>query len=136
MGSEPENSHIYGPTKTTDMHRSSRKSIDIYDYFIEDCLRELAKMPLEHQLKELCSLRVLVLDYCGMISKCLCKFNNCDIFLLDESNEDVRNVVARYEAVYILMYELQPVFAAFPCIKVICSKNKISRTEFSGKGPS
>lgn len=122
--------------ETADARRSSTKPIDIYNYFIEDCLRELAKVPLESQLRELRPLKTLVLDYCGMISKYLCKFKNCDIYLLDSDDEDACDKATHYEAVYVLVYELQPVFVTFPCIKVICCENRISRTEFSGRTSS
>lgn len=105
--------------------------IDIYDYFVGDCLRELAKVPLERQLEEIYPLKTVLLDYCGMASKYHWMFKNCDIYLLEES-ENVCDVVSRYEVVYALVYELQPVFLAFPCIKIVCFKNRICRTEFSG----
>lgn len=102
--------------------------LSIYDYFITDFLKALNKLPLENQLMECRGSKVLILDYCGMSSKLFNLFVDCDVFLIENANENVFEICKIYDVVYILTYQLQSVAVEWPAIKIICYKNKIVET--------
>lgn len=107
--------------------------ISIYDYFIEDFLETLSRLPLEYQFKELFGRKILVLDFCGMISKYKNKFKDADVYLAQKSDayrSGLAKMVQSYDIVYVLKYELQEVFLPFPTIEVSFLKGRIIKTEF------
>lgn len=113
---------------------------NIYQYFIHDYLEKLSKIPLENQLNELTGRRILVLDFCGMISKYHFKFKGCDIFLVNNISEvyhiaNTSDFFEKYDVIYILKSELQEIYLRIPAIYLICYRNRISKIIFL-KDPS
>ena len=103
--------------------------VSIYNYFLADSLESLSRIPLENQLKECLGLKIAVVDMCGVISKYLYKFIECDVFIaysLDDKDIEILNV---YDVVYIAVNELQYVYTLKPFLKIVCVNNRIQRIE-------
>ncbi|ELA42900.1 uncharacterized protein VICG_00215 [Vittaforma corneae ATCC 50505] len=106
--------------------------ISIYDYFLVESLKCLSKIPLENQLKECIGLRILVLDYCGVVSKYFYKFADCDVFAIQDSSEPAPDLLDLYDVVYVAANELQHVSVPKPCLKIVCTRSQIQRIEVAG----
>lgn len=110
--------------------------VSIYEYFLAESLKCLSKIPLENQLKECLGLRILVLDYCGAVSKYFYKFVDCDVFAIQDPNELPQDLLDLYDVVYVAANELQYVPVPKPCLKIVCAKNRIQRVETAGHAES
>lgn len=97
----------------------------VYDYFIVDALKELAKIPLELQLKECIGMKILVLDYCGITSTHLGKFADCDVFVVENAQQNVDFLCEQYDLVYAVAYELQHVYVSRPHLIIVVARGKI-----------
>ncbi len=112
------------------MVKTALKSI--FNFYIFDYLKSLNNLPLKNQLIEIRDFKVLILDYCGQSAKCFALFENFDVFVMEDTREDVSNLVNQYDIVYILIYQSQPVYSInldLPVIQIITAKNKIIGTE-------
>lgn len=103
----------------------------IYDYYLEHSLRDLSEIPFENQLNECTDLKIVILDYCGISSKYISKFRNCDIYLVTDQFENTSECIINYDVVYVLADESQSIFLCKPYLKIICEKNRLAkRTTF------
>lgn len=102
----------------------------IYDYYLEQSLKNLSEIPFEDQLKECSGLNVVVLDYCGISSKYIHEFGNWDVYLVIDQLEDVTECIINYDVVYVLANESQYISMCRPYLKVIFEKNKLEKVEF------
>lgn len=100
----------------------------IYRYYINDYLKNLNKLPLNNQLLECSDFNVLILDFCGISPKFLRLFEGCDIFLIENQNENVLELCNKYDIVYFLTYQLQQITINWPAIKIVCFRNRITET--------
>lgn len=114
------------------MESANYRIISIYEFFIKDCLTRISKIPLEYQLVELYGAKIVVFDFCGMISKLKNKFNNCESYIIDDVSstvlKEVYEISSRFDVVYIIKHVLQDIVFDFSCIEVVCSKNSILET--------
>ena len=105
----------------------------IFSYYYDAALQSTAGLGMSMQLREMKGARILVLDYCGMTSRCMGMFQDSDVrvFLVDDSSEDMsiigsQNSTAVYDVVYMLTYEGQMVNTDFKCVNVIFRGNSVS----------
>lgn len=103
--------------------------VSIYDYFLAESLEHLSRLPLENQLKECLGLRILVLDFCGTVSKYLYKFGECDVFVVKNTSEDVFKLLNDYDVVYAATTELQSVALPKPYLRIVCRFDRMHRVE-------
>lgn len=97
----------------------------IYDYYLDDSIVSLSKIPLENQLKECIGLKVGVFDMCGTLGKYIHKFVDCDLYAVLDTIEDVSEIVCKYDIVYVAARELQYICVPRPYMKIVCQRDSI-----------
>lgn len=107
----------------------------IFSYYRDPVLAGMARLSLNAQLEKIKGLRIVLLDYCGMLRMHIKPFSiaNAKMFEIDDPGEDVSGLLQGYDVVYVMLYEGQNVYIEFGCIKAIFNRNRIvSMSYFPG----
>ncbi|KAI5149440.1 hypothetical protein ENBRE01_0898 [Enteropsectra breve] len=79
--------------------------LDLHEKHWNAALNALKEYPLREQMAQLDGLKIGILDYCGISHRYHRLFwkYGCDIYILEDINEDVDEMIEKYEIIYIMM---------------------------------
>ena len=105
---------------------------NIFSYYKNKCFRKLSETPIKEQLKSFKNMKIVLLDFCGAISKHKKMFIELDIrIFIIESDDDILSILEyNYDVILVMAYEEQIVNIDHPHFLISLIRNKIISSKY------
>lgn len=101
-------------------------------YYKKSSFEYISSLPLKDQLFQLQNTSVLVLDFCGGISKYRNMFLNLNakIYLISNEDEPIKVNYDSFDAIFVMVYQGQNILLSFDHFRIVLSKNRILESKY------